>query len=110
MNASIVYLRSAVVGVLLAIVCATVAAVQSLGVEHIQYGYSSTDCNIPISLGIPAIAIPGGGASGGNHSLGEWYDPTLVYLGPQNALLTVLLLTGLAGVTAPQLVQMAKPN
>ncbi len=92
------------------IVCATVAAVQSLGVEHIQYGYSSTDCNIPISLGIPAIAIPGGGASGGNHSLGEWYDPTLGHLGPQNALLTVLLLTGLAGVTAPQLVQMAKPN
>ncbi len=53
------------------IVCATVAAVQSLGVERIQYSHSSTDCNIPISLGIPAIAIPGGGMSGGNHSLGE---------------------------------------
>lgn len=85
------------------IVCATVAAVQSLGVERIQYGHSSTDCNIPISLGIPAIAIPGGGQSGGNHSLGEWYDPTLGHLGPQNAFLTALLLAGLAGVTTPQL-------
>ena len=85
------------------IVCSTVAAVQSLGVESIQYGHRSTDCNIPISLGIPAIAIPGGGKSGGNHSFGEWYDPTLAHLGPQNALLTVLLLVGLAGVTTPQL-------
>ena len=84
------------------IVCATVAAVQSLGVERIQYSLSSTDCNIPISLGIPAIAIPGGGMSGGNHSLGEWYDPTLGHLGPQNAFLTVLLMAGLAGVTQPQ--------
>ncbi|MBX9718485.1 MAG: M20/M25/M40 family metallo-hydrolase, partial [Microbacteriaceae bacterium] len=72
------------------IVRSAVAAVQSLGVESIQYGYSSTDCNIPISLGIPAIAIPGGGKSGGNHSLGEWFDPTLGHLGPQNAFLTVL--------------------
>jgi len=85
------------------IVCSTVAAVQSLGVEIIQYSHSSTDCNIPISLGIPAVAIPGGGKSGGNHSLGEWYDPTLGHLGPQNAFLTVLLLVGLAGVTTPQL-------
>jgi len=85
------------------IVRSAVAAVQSLGVESIQYGYSSTDCNIPISLGIPAIAIPGGGKSGGNHSLAEWFDPTLGHLGPQNAFLTVLVLAGIAGVTSPQL-------
>lgn len=87
------------------IVRAAAAAVQSLGVESIQYGYSSTDCNIPISLGIPAIAIPGGGKSGGNHSLAEWFDPTLGHLGPQNAFLTVLVLAGIAGVTSPQLVK-----
>ena len=84
----------------------TVAAVQSLGIEAIQYGYSSTDCNIPISLGVPAIAIPGGGKSGGNHSLGEWFDPTLGHLGPQNAFLTVLLLAGIAGKTAPHLARL----
>jgi di/tripeptidase len=48
----------------ISIACATAAAVQSLGVERIQYGHSSTDCNIPISRGIPAIAIPGGGMRG----------------------------------------------
>ena len=85
----------------LPIVEATVAAVQSLGIERIQYGFSSTDCNIPISLGIPAIAIPGGGKSGGNHSLTEWFDPTLGHLGPQNAFLTVLLLAGIAGSLDP---------
>lgn len=85
------------------IVRATVAAVQSLGVERIQYGFSSTDCNIPISLGVPAIAIPGGGRSGGNHSLTEWFDPTLGHLGPQNAFLTVLLLAGIAETTVPLL-------
>lgn len=91
----------------LPIVRCTVAAVQSLGIEAIQYGYSSTDCNIPISLGVPAIAIPGGGKSGGNHSLGEWFDPTLGHLGPQNAFLTVLLLAGIAGKTAPHLARRA---
>jgi acetylornithine deacetylase/succinyl-diaminopimelate desuccinylase-like protein len=85
------------------IVRCAVAAAQSLGVESIQYGYSSTDCNIPISLGIPAIAIPGGGKSGGNHSLAEWYDPALGHLGPQNAFLIVLLLAGIAGVCAPRI-------
>jgi len=87
----------------LPIVEAAVAAVQSLGIERIQYGFSSTDCNIPISLGIPAIAIPGGGRSGGNHSLTEWFDPTLGHLGPQNAFLTVLLLAGIAGSVEPML-------
>ena len=35
---------------------------------------SSTDANMPISLGIPAISIDGGGSGGGAHSLAEWYD------------------------------------
>ena len=39
-------------------------------------GLGSTDANIPLSLGIPAIAIGTGGASGGIHTLSEWYDPT----------------------------------
>jgi tripeptide aminopeptidase len=36
---------------------------------------SSTDANLPLSIGIPAIAIGGGGQGGGSHSLDEWYDP-----------------------------------
>jgi acetylornithine deacetylase/succinyl-diaminopimelate desuccinylase-like protein len=62
---------------------------------------SSTDANIPISLGIPAIRIGGGGNAEGAHSLGEWYDdgPT-GYLGPQWAALLVAALAGIhSGVT-----------
>jgi len=35
---------------------------------------SSTDANVPMALGIPAIAIGAGGESGGMHTLSEWYD------------------------------------
>lgn len=59
-------------------------------------GASSTDSNIPISLGIPAITIDGGGSSRGSHSPDEWYDDGADgYLGPQWAL---LIATTLAGV------------
>ncbi len=37
---------------------------------------SSTDANIPLSLGIPAISLGGGGKASGSHTLDEWYDPT----------------------------------
>lgn len=51
-------------------------------------GPHSTDANIPISLGIPAIAIGHGGMSGGEHSLSEWYaDGPDGYRGTQWALL-----------------------
>ena len=55
----------------------------------------STDANIPIALGIPAIAISGGGAGGGAHGTAEWYQETAdSYKGPQFALLIVTALTG----------------
>ena len=58
---------------------------------------SSTDANIPISLGIPAIRIGGGGSGDGAHSLGEWYsDSPNGYLGPQWAALLVAALAGVA--------------
>jgi tripeptide aminopeptidase len=47
----------------------------------------STDANIPMSRGIPAIAIGGGGIGGGIHTLQEWYDPT----GRETALRRILL-------------------
>ncbi|HET8997645.1 MAG TPA: M20/M25/M40 family metallo-hydrolase [Acetobacteraceae bacterium] len=37
---------------------------------------SSTDANIPLSLGIPAIKIGSGGTGGRAHSLEEWIDVT----------------------------------
>lgn len=56
---------------------------------------SSTDANIPLSMGIPAISIGAGGRSGGAHTLDEWYDPTGRELGLQRVALTVLTLAGL---------------
>ena len=35
---------------------------------------ASTDANVPIALGIPAIAIGAGGRGGDAHTAGEWYD------------------------------------
>ncbi len=51
-------------------------------------GLGSTDANIPLSLGVPAIAIGAGGTGGGIHTLQEWYDPT----GRQVALRRILLI------------------
>ena len=66
---------------------------------------SSTNSNIAMSLGIPAVTIGGGGEGGNWHSRNEWYKPVNAWYGPQNALLTVLILTGLDGVTKPALIE-----
>ena len=58
---------------------------------------ASTDANIPLSLGIDAIAIGAGGNGGGAHSLQEWYEPAGREIGLQRALLTVLGVSGIAG-------------
>ncbi len=55
---------------------------------------SSTDANIPIALGIPALTIDGGGDGGGAHSLQEWFDTRDSHIGTQWALLLVLTLAG----------------
>jgi tripeptide aminopeptidase len=39
-----------------------------------EFAIASTDANIPISRGIPAIAIGGGGVGGDTHTLGEWFE------------------------------------
>lgn len=63
-------------------------------------GASSTDSNLPISMGIPAITINGGGRGGGAHGTEEFYIETPdSYKGPQFALLIVTALAGLSGST-----------
>ena len=56
---------------------------------------SSTDSNLPISLGIPAITLGAGGTSGFSHSLDEWYDPRDRDLGLKRGLLVILGIVGL---------------
>ncbi len=57
---------------------------------------SSTDSNVPIALGIPAVTFGAGGASGNSHTLDEWYDPRRRDLGLKRALLVALGAAGLA--------------
>jgi tripeptide aminopeptidase len=61
-----------------------------------QIQRASTDANIPMSLGREAIAIGGGGAGGGAHTLQEWFDGSGRELGLKRILLTVLALAGVA--------------
>ena len=86
------------------IVQATQRAVATITrAPRVTFAGSSTDSNWAMSLGIPAVTIGGGGEGGNWHSRNEWYRPVDAYFGPQNALLTVLVLTGLEGVTKPAL-------
>jgi acetylornithine deacetylase/succinyl-diaminopimelate desuccinylase-like protein len=50
----------------------------------------STDANIPLSLGVPAIALGAGGIGGGIHTLNEWYEPTGREVALRRILLTLL--------------------
>src|SRR5690606_27468746 len=56
-------------------------------------GASSTDANTPMSLGIPAITIGGGGAGRGAHSLDETFDTTGSADGTRRAVLLAVALT-----------------
>lgn len=55
---------------------------------------ASTDANIPLALGVPALTLGAGGNGGGIHTRGEWYDATGRETGLRRAL---LLLVGVAG-------------
>ncbi len=57
---------------------------------------SSTDANIPLSMGIEALSIGAGGNGGGAHSLQEWYDSAGREAGLKRTLLTVLGISGVA--------------
>ncbi|MGG3571688.1 M20/M25/M40 family metallo-hydrolase [Bacillus gobiensis] len=85
------------------IVQAALASAESLGYQPELDQPSSTDSNVPINLGIPAVTLGGGGDSGGAHTLEEYFDPMDAYVGPQRILLAVLALVGVKGVCEPLL-------
>jgi acetylornithine deacetylase/succinyl-diaminopimelate desuccinylase-like protein len=64
---------------------------------------SSTDSNVPIALGVPAVTMSGGGLAGGFHSLDEWFEPAEAWRGAQHVLLTTLALVGVENVSEPLL-------
>ena len=84
------------------IVEAATRANTAFGLKTVLAG-ASTDANVPMSLGIPAIIMGGGGKTGGFHALSEWIDLTDGWKGAQISLVTVLGLVGVQGVSEPLL-------
>lgn len=92
------------------IVQAAWEATECLGIQPELRDESSTDANIPISMGIPAITVGRGGNEGGVHTVHEWFEPVDAYLGPQKNMLIVLALSGMNGFRKYQLEKWQKPQ
>ena len=71
-----------------------IESTRMLGFEP-RLDQSSTDSNLPISLGIPAITLGAGGTSGFSHTLDEWYDPRDRDKGLKRGLLVILGMVGM---------------
>ncbi|MBA4306889.1 MAG: peptidase M20 [Sphingopyxis sp.] len=80
-------------------------AVQSLS-EHgfqAQLAAASTDSNIPMSLGIPALTLGVGGRSEGEHSLSEWLElPQSETQRAMQAIALIILRAARAGIAGPR--------
>ncbi|HSL23454.1 MAG TPA: M20/M25/M40 family metallo-hydrolase [Vicinamibacterales bacterium] len=72
-----------------AIVQAAVAATRALSLP-VSLDPGSTDSNVPMGLGVPAVTIDGGGTGRGAHSLDESFDSTDSWKGTARALLFAL--------------------
>jgi tripeptide aminopeptidase len=75
------------------LVQAAVAATRAIGATP-ELTASSTDANVPMSIGIPAIALGAGGQSGGMHTVGEWYSDEEGVVGLERLLFTLLGVDG----------------
>ncbi|MGD2071391.1 MAG: M20/M25/M40 family metallo-hydrolase, partial [Gemmatimonadota bacterium] len=73
------------------LVRAAAAATRALGARP-ELAVSSTDANIPMTLGIPALTMGAGGEAGNAHTTDEWYQNENGPNGIVRAVLTVLLL------------------
>ena len=72
-----------------------VAATRAVGHDH-QLACASTDANVPIALGVPAVALGAGGRAGDAHLPTEWYENDKGALGIVRALLVTAAMAGVA--------------
>lgn len=79
----------------------TMAAAEAIAVPITIAGPSSTNQNIPVNMGIPAVVVGSGGSFAGVHTLEESYSPVGSFKGAQTILLMLFALAGLSGVTEP---------
>jgi acetylornithine deacetylase/succinyl-diaminopimelate desuccinylase-like protein len=77
------------------IVQRAVAATRSFGITP-ELRVSSTDANLPLSKGVPAVTMSRGGISGSSHAPGEWWNNADGHIGIQIGLITLLAEAGLA--------------
>lgn len=74
------------------VITAATSVTKALGFP-VEWSAGSTDSNVPMSLGIPAITIDGGGEGKDAHALTEAFDTTDSWKGTQRALLIALALS-----------------
>ena len=72
------------------LVAGAIAITQLLG-RRPELGAASTDANVPLGVGVPAIAIGAGGRGGAAHTADEWFENTDGVVGLARALGIVLL-------------------
>lgn len=70
------------------------AATLAFGIEP-SLQISSTDANLPISKGVPAVTMSRGGISGSSHAPEEWWQNVDGHVGIQIGLLTLLAEAGM---------------
>jgi tripeptide aminopeptidase len=90
------------------IVQVAVRATTGLGKPEPRLISNSTDANVPMSLGIPAVIMANGGEAGGWHTRAEWFDPRNAWEGAQISLAAVLALAGVKDVSEPLLEKRAR--
>jgi len=83
------------------IVRAAVVTARAVGYAPHLNDAQSTDANVAISLGIPAVTLGGGGEAGGVHTLGEFFDTRDAYTGVQRLFMMIILLAGLRKLNDP---------
>jgi len=79
------------------------AVIEYLGYDPLWIQGGSTNANVPISQGIPALCLGLSDEDNKVHSLDEYFPIKDSYKGAQQALLLALMLSGIAGKTDPLL-------
>lgn len=87
------------------IVQAAMAAYELFGMTPVISKGASTDSNVPISMGIPAVTVGRGGVQFDGHTVNERFHPENAFVGPQRDLILALALAGLEGAAEPVIVK-----
>ena len=72
---------------------AAIAATQAIG-RTPEFAMASTDANVPLSLGIPAVTLGAGGLGGDTHTTAEWFENREGALGVLRALAAIVAVAG----------------